>query len=81
MAKRIDEYLIKASGKDNITSAIIAISEMLGVAVSTVHRWRRSDRIDSASHCLSIISAINANGEKLGTKAIAILCDWQGGYR
>lgn len=83
--KTIDEYLKRASGKDKITDAIMTLSESLGVAVSTIHRWRRMDSIGSAEHCIAIVSVINKSmpdGEKkLGIRDIAILCNFKGGYR
>ena len=83
--KAIDDYLKRATGKEGITEAITEASELMSVAMSTIHRWRKQDKSPNADHCLFLISAINKRlpeGEKkLGVKDIAIICNWNGAYR
>lgn len=87
MARRVDEYLrLAAPSAKTITEAIQMVADSMGVALSTVHRWRRNDEVTKAKDCLELLSlislsqkSIHANdptkARRVGLNDMAILCN------
>ena len=89
MSDSIDKYLRLLSPEAHcITAAITMAAEKLSVSESTVHRWRRENKVNTADSVLKIILLINTNPEmaddskkKLGLRDIAIICNLDGKFR
>ena len=87
MSDSIDRYLRLLSPEAHcITSASAMAAEKLSVSESTVHRWRRENKVNSADSVLKIIILINMNPEfagkkKLGLRDIAVICNLDGKFR
>ena len=76
----IDVYLKEiVPSAINITEVINSVAAELGVAKSTVHRWRAADCVPRADEVVSIVIAVNRNrpeGKKCTLKDVAILCNF-----
>lgn len=76
----IDAYLREiAPEATTITEVIRLVAEKLGVALSTVHRWRAADCVPRADEVVSIVIAVNRNradNKKCTLKDVAILCNY-----
>lgn len=60
----LDKYIIMASGtsdSDGMTKTVELLAKKMGIGRSTVFRWRRMGRIDSASDMMKVAILINKN--------------------
>jgi hypothetical protein len=83
--KTIDAYLKEiVPNASGMTEVVKLSAEILGVAVSTVHRWRAADCVPRADEVVSIVIAVNRNrpnDKKCTLKDVAILCNYKDSYR
>lgn len=81
----IDSYLREiAPHATGMTEVVKVVSDTIGVAVSTIHRWRAADCIPRADEVVSIVIAVNRNRpneRKCTLKDVAILCNYKDNYR
>jgi hypothetical protein len=77
----IDRYLREvAPNSMNITDSIKLTAEALGVAPSTVSRWRAADCVPGGHDIIAILSEVNKNrpaDKKCTLKDVAILCNYK----
>ena len=77
----IDVYLKEISPESkNITEVIEYAAEVIGVAPSTIFRWREINKIAKAEEIVSLLIAVNRNrpdGKKCTLKDVAILCNYK----
>ena len=77
----IDRYLREvAPNSMNITESIKLTAEVLGVAPSTVSRWRAADCVPGGHDIIAILSEVNKSrkpDQKCTLKDVAILCNYK----